>query len=297
MVTTRGIAPFAQALGIFDEVLTIEPLSFARSVVRLFRCEAIVDLEMHSQLTNVFCLLTCARNRIGFYTSKSSRRAHLATHLLYCNPYGRIYEAYDQVARLFGATVPSLEESSREFRRNLGLPAERATMQRNSIGIAPACSALRIERMLRPAEWIRIVKSRGWTEAPFHLLGGEPDRALLEELARLLRAEIPGAGVEIHAGQPLEWSLRQMAELRVAVCVDSAMLHFARLLGTPTVSYWGPSDPETLLRPAAKPIDEIFYAGISCSPCVYTSLPAPCRGNNICMRLACDRASAKASID
>ena len=288
IVTTRSMAPFAHALGIFDEILVCEAFGCVRTMAWLFRCEAIVDLEMHSRLTNVFCLLTCARNRIGFYTNGRSRRANLATHLLYCNPSGKVYEAYDQVARLFGATVPPLEECTRELRRSLGLPEERAAIGRSAIGIAPACSALRKERMLRPAEWIPIVRSRGRMAAPFHLLGGEPDRSLLEELAGLLRAEAPDAALNIHAGLPLEWSLRQIAELREVLCVDSAMLHFARLLGTPTVSYWGPSDPATLLRPAASARDEIYYERISCSPCVYTALRAPCRGNNLCMRLVSD---------
>jgi ADP-heptose:LPS heptosyltransferase len=82
--------------------------------------------------------------------------------------------------------------------------------------------------------------------------------------------------------------LRQIARLRELLCVDSALLHFARLMGTPTTSYWGPSDPRTLLRPNASGADEIHYQKITCSPCVHLTRTAPCNGNNLCMRLACN---------
>ena len=297
IVTTPAVEPFVRVLGIFDEIILVEDqtavrllLSSVRAIARLFHCDAIVDFEIHSRLSNVFCLMTCARQRVGFYTGDSSRRCNLSTHLLFSNPSGRIYESYDQAARLFGATVPDLEECSRQFRRGLGVPEERGSGVCAVIGLAPTCSELRKERMLRPSEWVEIVRrkvSAGGEE--FHLLGGEFERAPLDELATRLRAEVPGACVKNQAGlRPLAESLRQIAQLREMLCVDSAILHFARLLGTPVTSYWGPSDPETLLRALAGALDQIHYERISCSPCVYTARRAPCRGNNICMRLACN---------
>jgi ADP-heptose:LPS heptosyltransferase len=173
----------------------------------------------------------------------------------------------------------------------LGAPEERETTEDAAIGLAPTCSELRKERMLHPSEWVQIVRrkaSQGGGE--FHLLGGEFERAPLDELAALLRSEVPGARVSNQAGRrPLAESLRQVAQLREVVCVDSALLHFARLLGTPVTSYWGPSNPATLLRPAAGALDEIHYEKISCSPCVYVTRAAPCRGDNVCMRLPATR--------
>jgi ADP-heptose:LPS heptosyltransferase len=297
IVTTAAVEPFARVLSIFDEIVVIRNetllqllLSSARAIAKLFRCDAVVDFEIHSRLGNVFCLLTCARNRIGFYTSDASWGSNLSTHVLFSNPAGKVYESYDQVAHLFGAAVPGMQECTRELRRRLGVPEVRAAAECNEIGLAPTCSELRKERTLRPVEWVEIVKRKASAEdVKFHLLGGEFERAALDELAALLRCEVPGSQVENQAGRrPLAESLRQVAQLREVVCVDSAMLHFARLLGTAVTSYWGPSDPQTLLRPSAGAVDEIHYERISCSPCVYASRVAPCRGDNICMRLACN---------
>jgi len=300
IVTTPAVEPFARVLGVFDEILVIRDrgwlelaASAARAIGRLFRCDSVIDLEIHSRLGTVFSLLTCARNRIGSYTSDSSRHTSLSTHVLFCNPSGKVYEFYDQVAHLFGAVVPGMAECTRILRHSLGLPEARGATECAAVGLAPTCSALRKERMLRPAEWVEIVKrkidERGPAAVEFHLLGGEFERARLDELAGMLRAVIPGVRVKNQAGgRPLAERLREVAQLREVVCVDSAMLHFARLLGTPVTSYWGPSDPETLLRPAAGSTDEIHYEKISCSPCVYATRVAPCRGNNVCMRLACN---------
>src|SRR5205823_42189 len=86
-------------------------------------------------------------------------------------------------------------------------------------------------------------------------------------------------------------AVREVASLQELLTVDSALLHFARLLGTPTESFWGPTDPKTRLRPFPFARDVVHYEKISCSPCVHMTRTAPCGGNNVCMRLACDPAA------
>jgi hypothetical protein len=92
LITTSAVKPFAEILGVFDEIIVIRDDSAvtlvgdALSAIRkVFRCDAIVDLEVHSRLTTVFSVVTCAVNRVGFYTGISFWRQKLATHLLFCN--------------------------------------------------------------------------------------------------------------------------------------------------------------------------------------------------------------------
>ncbi|HEY1183982.1 MAG TPA: hypothetical protein VGE89_07345, partial [Bryobacteraceae bacterium] len=90
LITTPAIAPFGALLGIFDETVIVRDdrglptlaADSARAFRKLFRHDALIDLEIHSRLTTVFALLTVARNRIGFFTSISFWRRHLNTHLL-----------------------------------------------------------------------------------------------------------------------------------------------------------------------------------------------------------------------
>ena len=297
LVTTPAVLPFARALGVFDEILVIRDDSVVTLLAdglgalrRLFRSDAIVDLEVHSRLTTVFCLLTCARNRVGFYTDTSFWRRRISSHLLFCNYSNGIYHAYDQIAALFGVRVPGAGACREAFRASIAPQAAAGGARR--IAVAPCCSDLSPERMLRVDEWCRILGLR-FPASPgpveIHLLGSPGDHAYLETFGEALRKAVPGAAVMNHAGDfSLEESVRFMGSAEQLLCIDSALLHFARLLGVPTVSFWGPTDPGTLLRPWPASRDEVVYRKISCSPCVHLAQRPPCNGNNLCMRLAAD---------
>jgi ADP-heptose:LPS heptosyltransferase len=300
IVTTPAIEPFARALGIFDEILVIRDDSVTGLLVdgmgalrRLFRTDAIVDLEIYSRLTTVFSLLTCARNRIGFYTESSFWRRRISSHLLFCNFSNGIHLSYDQIAALFGAALPDADDCRATFRRSLA-PQAAPGKGKRVIALAPCCSDLSPERMLRQEEWLGILRARvaaasqsGSVE--IHLLGAPKDRAYLESLGSLVAPVVQGAAVFNHAGElSLVESIRLLGSADVLLCIDSALLHYARLLGVRTVSYWGPTDPRMLLRPWPGSTDEVHYRKISCSPCVHLAQQPPCGGNNLCMRLAAD---------
>jgi ADP-heptose:LPS heptosyltransferase len=295
IVASPAVRPFADILGIFDEVIVIDDSSpwrllrdSVRACKRLFRTDAIVDVEVHSRLTTVFCLLTCARNRVGFYTMESFWRRYLSTHLVFCHLGNGIYHFYDQLAGLFGGTVPRFEDCVRAFRERVRPPACEADGAR--IGVAPCCSDLGKERMLHHHEWVEILVERLREEPPgavLHFLGGPADREYIEKLIGALQARVPGVGVHNHARETtLSQSVELLGSMDELQCIDSGLLHFARLLGVKTVSYWGPTDPQTRIRPFAASSDRTSYHRLPCSPCVHLTPEAPCRGNNICMRLA-----------
>jgi ADP-heptose:LPS heptosyltransferase len=300
IVTTPTIEPFARSLCLFDEILVIRDsnpfLLLADSVSalrRLFLTEAVVDLEIYSRLTTVFALLTCAKNRVGFYTDRSFWRRRISSHLLFCNFSNGIYNSYDQIAALFGAALPDASDCRATFRTAASL-AEKHGDGLCRIAVAPCCSDLSPERMLHNDEWARILRARiaGMDEAArieIHLLGGVSDRQHLEALKGVLESSLCGIPVSNHAGEfSLGQSIRFLGGATVLLCIDSSLLHFARLTGLPTVSYWGPTDPRTLLRPWPGSTDEVHYRKISCSPCVHLAQQPPCGGNNLCMRLAAD---------
>ncbi|MGB9458228.1 MAG: glycosyltransferase family 9 protein [Bryobacteraceae bacterium] len=303
LITTPAIRPFGDLLGIFDEIVVVRDdrglLALAADSVRafrkFFRHDALIDLEIHSRLTTVFALLTAARNRIGFFTNISFWRRHLNTHLLFCNITNGIYDFYDQLATLFGTSPVDSGECEREFRSRLGEYGFEGDLFR--LAIAPACSGLSRERMLRREEWVEVLAQRiarcGQAMVEVHLLGGPADRVELEQMATLLEARFRGrATMHNHAGKAsLKESVRIIAAMDEVLCIDSALLHFSRLLGRQTVSFWGPTDPRTLIRPNPRGLDEIHYVKIPCSPCVHMSHQPPCKGQNICMRLAVDPAA------
>lgn len=297
LVTTPSVQPFGKTLSIFDEIIVIREDSVLHlgtdslsALIRLFRHDCIIDFEVHSRLTTVFSLFTCARNRVGFFTNISFWRLGISTHLLFCNVSNGIYYFYDQITALFGTAPVTVEQCTAHFREQIN--AHPVGGSEIHLAIAPTCSSLSRERMLELEEWLEIVAQRlerfPMEPVLLHLFGAPSDRLFLEDLKALLIGRF-GNHLRVfnYAGKTkLAESVKLLSGMSEVLCIDSALLHFSRLLGLRTVSYWGPTDPRILVRPRAGDLDEIHYVKIPCSPCVHVSDQPPCRGNNICMRLA-----------
>ena len=209
LVASPTTKPIAELLGIFDEIIVIREAGLgavltdsAKALCRLWRCDTMVDLEIHSRLSTVFCLLTAARNRIGFYTQESFWRRGISTHLLFCQVHEGIYYFYDQIAQLFGAQVPPWSVCSNNLRTAIGLDAQSPSPPPlgRRIAIAPCCSELCRERMLQPQEWATVVAQRfAAAEAPveIHLLGAPSDKARVEEVAESLNGILPQTQISL----------------------------------------------------------------------------------------------------
>ncbi len=97
-------------------------------------------------------------------------------------------------------------------------------------------------------------------------------------------------------GKDFETYYRFLMEKGVClITIDSGPLHIARKLGLPTVSIWGPTDPDNYLkvRPHEQGRHLSYYLGAPCSPCIHRYEKLPCGGDNICMK----RIQAKAIIE
>jgi ADP-heptose:LPS heptosyltransferase len=299
LLTTPGVKPFAESLGIFDEIVVIRVSSPFRLVLdslvairKLFLCDAIVDMEIHSRLTTVMALATCARNRIGFYTQISFWRKYLSTHLLFCNITSGTYNFYDQIATLFGAEVLPFAHYQEQFRQFINFPEHNVADRTLKIAIAPCSSDLGVERMLRLEQWILILQRRiqrtpQGQEVAVALFGAGRDCRQLDEMAAAMVDAFPNITVTNRAGKTiLIESIREIAHMDELICIDSALMHYSRLMGLHTTSFWGPTDPQSRLRPWPGGQEEVHYVQLPCSPCVHITNVAPCLGNNICMRLA-----------
>jgi len=299
LVASPLTSAFGALLGIFDEIIILHEdsaLALATNslgaIRRLWRTDVLIDLEIHSRLSTIFCLLTCARNRVGFYTQESFWRKGLSTHLLFCQLAEGVYHFYDQVSRLLGAPPMSFRDASDSFRTRLALSEKIARDPTAKIvpriAIAACCSELGKERMMKVPEWIDILRRRFALHQPpteLHLLGSATDRPYLEELQRSIMSAWPNIQVFNHAGElKLEESVKLLATMDELLAIDSSLLHIARLLGIKTISFWGPTAPTTRLRISDLAADEIHYAQLPCSPCVHISSTTPCKGNNLCMR-------------
>jgi ADP-heptose:LPS heptosyltransferase len=297
LLATPQTASFGEILGLFDEIIIIRDSSLFSlvtdslgAIFRLWRADALINLEIHSRLSTVLCLMTMARNRIGSYTADSFWRQSIDTHLIFFNQSGPVYVFYNQLARMFGSAPLPLDQCVDHFRKQLD--ARTPTLPEvdpRDVALAPFCSELGQERMFRPEEWEAVLQ-REFAAAPpkrVHMLAGPRDPQRLEQLRQRLATKMPAIEWIAHAGTlSLLQTTALLRHVGCLYCIDSALLHLARLVGTPTVSYWGPTNPATRLAPSSMARDKVHYGTIACSPCVHIANEAPCHGNNICMRFA-----------
>jgi ADP-heptose:LPS heptosyltransferase len=291
LLTTQRIAPFAALLGVFDRIFALDDRnlvrlvgSAARSWPQLIGVDTVIDLEVYSRLSTVLSLLTLARNRVGFYLEAAFWRRGLHTHLLFFNRFSASHRFYDQVARLLGAAPATREACEEALRRGLP-PAPPREPGRRRVAIGHACSDLARERMLSPSQWRTLLERRGGLAGvEVHVLGGPDDRADAEALLAACAPHLPAAAWHDQCGRlRLAESVALLGSSDEFFGVDSALLYFARLLGIPTTSFWGPADPATRLEAFPGARDVVHYRKIACSPCIHVAELPPCRGRNLCM--------------
>ncbi len=298
LICAPSVVPFGRILGVFDEILVIDDsnlkrlcLSAARTWCRCFHIDTIIDLEVYGHLPAVFSLFTVARNRIGFFLRSAFWRRDIITHVVFFNQFGGSYRYYEHICRLLDGEPASPEDARAALVAGLpGIPAQLASAPpAHRVGIGHACSALGRERMLAPGQWAefarRYLADKEEARIEFHFFGGAPDVGDAEEIEVALKAVMPAAGYHNHCGKmSLAQSVSALRAMDAFWGIDSALLHFARLLGVSCRSFWGPTAPETRLKPIEGLAETIHYHRISCSPCVHVATDAPCKGDNICMR-------------
>ncbi len=295
LVCGSPVAPFAELIGVFDEIKVVNDrggvfallASAARILVALIRrrVDTVVDLEVYSQLTTIFSLLTLARNRIGFYVASTYWRRNILTHLVFFNRARGVFHFYAATARLLGAQPATRVEVRAHLLARCG--DERLTGDYFVVGAG--CSDLASVRLLPAAEWVAYARAHraDLTARRWIFLGAEADRATSEAVANALREAVgPDLICENRCGElSLTDSLACIAGAKRFLGIDSALLHAARALGVTSVSFFGPTNPKTLLEPIEGYVEEIHYRPPICSPCLHVTQIPPCRGRNVCMQL------------
>lgn len=295
LVCGSPVAPFAELIAVFDRIEVVNDrsgiLALIASAARILfglvrrRVDTIVDLEVYSQLSTVFSLLTLARNRIGFYVANTYWRRNILTHLVFFNRARGVFHFYAAAANLLGAPPATRAD----VRAHLLARCGRAPSPNEYFVVGAGCSDFASVRLLPAAEWSAYAKAHRAELAGkrWVFLGDESDRLTSEEVANALRQAL-GADL-LHENRCGEFSLAEscacIAGAQRFLGIDSALLHAARALGVASVSFFGPTNPATLLEPIEGYAEEIHYRPPICSPCLHVTQIPPCRGRNVCMQL------------
>lgn len=310
LMTTSSVKPFANVLGVFDEIITVNDRSlltlFKTGLIaydKIFRIDTILDFEVYSRLTTVLSTISCARNRIGFYLANTFWRERLLTHLVFFNQFSSSHHFYESMVMALGAVPTSLAEAGAHVATVNGIALSesvnngRVTFQDapHRVCIAPACSELGKERMLNASQWQRILpRMIGEAITEVVILGGPSDTDTANKLIGEGKRMFPHISwVNAADGRSLRDSIQLLAGCASLIAIDSSILHFARLFRIPTHSFWGPTDPMTRLKDFPGVSETVWYEKILCSPCIHVTETPPCSGRNMCMEAATRRCSGE----
>lgn len=294
LITTKAVKPFADSLGVFDNIKVIDdtkPLSLLVSGFRaLLHClthDTIIDLEVYSRLSAIFSLATLARNRIGFYLDSVIWRRSVYTHLLFFNRFSGSYHFYEAVCRLLYAEPAHHLECRMKLK--IGEVPQHFQVKTPFIVIGAICSDFAVERMLTSEQWIAAIANNKPTTSNFVFLGGPNDKETIQKLITALQEAYPNYSFFNGSGYSLSESLAILKQASAFWGIDSSLLHYARILGLSCTSYWGPTDPRTRLKPFPKIEEQVHYQKTPCSPCVHVAESPPCGGHNQCIKHLFDK--------
>lgn len=241
------------------------------------RPDVYIDLEIYSNFSTLFTLLTFSKNRIGFYLRSSSFNMGIYTHMMFFNNNVPISEVYLQISRLFGVNhtknvlYPLYENT----------PAYEGIPKGEYIIINPNASDLRLER-----RW----GSDKFKELILKLVAHYPSKEILVVGSKDERpySEVTVEGIDhpnvknIAGKTSIDELITLIHNATLVITNDTGPMHIAFACKTPTVCLFGPCSPDQY---GGNDYTTVIYKKVFCSPCVHDFNISPCNGDNVCMKL------------
>lgn len=278
----------------------------ALRVIRRLRSLGIntaIDLEFFARSSAALIYLAGARYRVGFHAfgGEGPYRGDLFTHRLRFNPYLHTAQTFRMLVEALtvqGGRLPTFElapvlaeDSPPPFRASssevdqareiLEKASPRATFQ-PLILLNPNCSDLLPLRRWPIERYTELARRllRRYQEVHVAMTGGPAEGDAVAAIVR----QVGSDRCFNLAGRT---TLRQLLVIyglaEVLVTNDSGPAHFATLTPIDVVTLFGPENPRLF---AARTIrNHVFWAGITCSPCVsaLNGRTSPCK-DNVCMQ-------------
>lgn len=285
-----------------DKVFTIDDagiISMAFSTFNLIKnllkikVDIFMDLEVYSRYSTCISIMSCARNRYGFFRHDIHWHIGVYTHMLYFNNQKNISEIYLQLSKYLTRSdnnyksLPSfnfMEDNKKEvedyFLKNL-----KRKEKDLYIGINANASELALERRYPPAYFTELIENLLNIKNVYIFLIGSPSERqyLEEEIYNKLNAKNRDK-VFLTAGLfSLNGSIYLLSKFDLFITTDSGPLHFAYAQNINIISIWGPCSHFHYGIKNYKN-DIAINTNAYCSPCIHLTIRPPCRGHNICLQ-------------
>ena len=297
-LTTVSCAPLARRLQGIDDVLIVDDKSILRlalSNVKLLwelwqiRPDLYFDLEVYSAYASILSNLSLARNRYGFYRKSVAFKKGLFSHPVFFNTRRHISEIYSEMAKVAGFEAVEISEDSfrvtrKDEKRVESLLAASGWESKEIVLVNPNASELMLERRWPKENWRIFLEeiTAKWPTYAFMLTGTNSEKPYVDEIYLSLSERAKGNILHTAGKWDLGSFLALLKRACLLVTVDSGPLHLAGALGVPTISLWGPVEPDHYAP--RKGLHIRLYRPPYCSPCLHHADVPPCHGDNICMK-------------
>ena len=288
-----------------DNVLTIDDsgiVSMALSTFKLvlqllkIKVDAFIDLEVYSRYSSCIALMSCARNRYGFFRNDIHWHVGIYTHMLYFNNQKNITDIYLQISNyLTNSNNYNKELQKFCFKEEDKYEIEKYFLEnlksKNDndiyIGINANASELALERRYPPNYFVELIDNLSLIKEKnifIFLIGSPNEKKYLEEEIYNKLSDDSKYKVFLTAGIfSLNASIFLLSKFDLFITTDSGPLHFAYAQNINIISIWGPCSHLHYSLPnyiKDVPINSNAY----CSPCIHLTIKPPCNGNNICLQ-------------
>lgn len=287
-----------------DNVLTIDDSGIISMVLSTFKLvfqllkmkpDVFIDLEVYSKYSSCIAVMSCARNRYGFFRHDIHWHIGIYTHMLYFNNQKNITDIYLQISNYmtnsndydkklptFSFKKENKQEIENYFLKTFG---DKRTND-IYIGINANASELALERRYPPLYFVELIdnlKKIKEKNIYIFLIGSLSEKKYLEnEIYDNLNNK---DRVYLVAGLfSLNSSIYLLSKFDLFITTDSGPLHFAYAQNINIISLWGTG---SYSHYGFIGYDKEIYIceNIYCSPCLYLTSKCPCNGNNICLQL------------
>jgi ADP-heptose:LPS heptosyltransferase len=292
-----------------DHILTINNESMRRFIrdtmyalkkMRRIKFDIVIDCELFSRFSSILSFLSGAIVRVGFhpYTQEGLYRGSFINRRVLYNPYHHISQQFiNLVDAVNSNTIPTPKRPV--VSRKVRAPYVHFTQEeigRMKRRLCDDFPEIRNRKLVLIYAGGGALPIRAWPLPYFCQLASELlRRGYAVGVIGLKKDKDLGNAILSRCKNPhcvdLTGYTRTIRELMsifhfasLLITNDGGPGHFAAMTPIPSIIFYGPETPSLY-----GPLDEkaaIFYAGLSCSPCLtaYNHRNSPCDGDNVCLK-------------
>ena len=297
-VTSIGTSGLVRHMGAVDEVLIINDknlpamiLSTAALILKFwwYRPVLYFDMEVYSSWAAIIATMSLALNRYGFYRRSSEIKKGMHNFTVFFNTKRHISEIYGRMVLTFGGRPDDdlsgiLTVTDKDREECLLVLEDIGVNVSQTILVHTSASELLLERRWPPERCIDYLQRcvRDLPDYTFLLTGVSGDLEYVSSIYYSLSEEARKKVLNVAGKFSIGGFLALIEGSYLMVTNDSGPVHLAAALDKPTVSIWGPGDPEHYAP--LRGFHKVIYKQIYCSPCLYHADFTPCKGDNVCVK-------------